>query len=128
MPDWSIKIVAGPRPEDPATFVVDRDDVPPGDPLVAGPRDLVSWNNTTGDTHQPWPADEDYKPLPDPLPDSQNNVSRTSPYYLSDEIPPDDSSRPSWIVTKSTVGDGRTMYYCCLLHPEEHGEIIITGG
>jgi hypothetical protein len=125
MPDWSIKIVAGATPGAPATFVVDRDDVPPGNPLVAGPRDLVSWNNTSGAAHQPWPADADYKPLPDPLPKSENNVSRTSPYYLSDNIPPDASSRPSWLVSKSPAGDGTKMYYCCLLHPAEHGQIII---
>lgn len=131
MPDWSIKIVAGEHPEDPATFEVDRPDVPPGNPLVAGPNDTVSWNNTTDDTHQPWPAALPQPGQPGvPLPDNQV-LPRGSQYYLSDPIPQNSASRPTWIVTKTTpvpppAGQPLTLYYCCLLHPEEQGEIIIS--
>jgi hypothetical protein len=130
MPDWSIKIVAGEHPEDPAKFIVDRDDVPPGDPLVVAPNDIVCWNNTTDDTHQPWPAALPQPGQPGvPLPDSKV-LPRGSEYYLSDPIPRNSSSRPSWIVTDttpvSTPSGQLTMYYCCLLHPEEQGQIIIN--
>jgi hypothetical protein len=120
MPDWSIKIVG--QPDAVATFVVDRNDVKPGAPLPAGQNDLVSWNNTTDDTHQPWPANPDGTPI---LPVS--SVPRGSPYYLSDPIPPNSSSRPSWLVPKSAPpGSGSTIFYCCLLHQKEQGRIVIT--
>ena len=119
MPDWSIKIVAGENPGDPAAFVPDLEGANPGDPLVASRGDLVSWNNTTRDRHRPWPAGSDFAPV---LPES--SVPRQSKYYLSDPIPPDDSSRPSWVV--SPPASGNTIFYCCLLHPEEHGQIQIA--
>jgi hypothetical protein len=129
MPDWSMKIVAGDGPV--ATFVADRPDVEPGAPLPAGKDDLVTWNNMTEDTHQPWPANPDFTPLP------VSSVTRESKYYLSDPILPGGSSRPSWKVpdtapppgTKAYPPPGNvcTLFYCCLLHPKEQGRIIITG-
>jgi hypothetical protein len=119
MPDWSIKIVG--KPGEQAKFVVDSNDVNPGDPLVAATDDLVSWNNTTDDTHRPWPANSDGTPI---LPESA--VPRDSTYYLSDLIPPRSSSRPSWLVPKNAPDGSTTMRYCCLLHPNEQGQIIIS--
>jgi hypothetical protein len=118
MPDWSIKIVG--EPGQTATFEVDRNDVEPGDPLVAEPTDLVSWNNTTDDTHRPWPLDAKGEPIP------ESQVPRGSTYYLSDTIPPDSSSRPSWLVPSKAQDGSTTVQYCCLLHPQERGEIIIS--
>ena len=67
MPDWSIKIVPAESPttDVPAAFVPDLSGAQPGTPLTAQVDDIVTWNNTTSDPHQPWPADANYNPLPD---------------------------------------------------------------
>jgi hypothetical protein len=111
MPDWSIKIV--PNPNDiagaPGAF----------EPLEANLDDIVSWNNTTGEKHQPWPTDSSYNPLP---------VTPDSPFYLSDEIEPGQSSDAYDLVMPKTVdpetGIG-TLYYYCKLHHLEHGTITV---
>jgi hypothetical protein len=118
MPDWSIKIVG--QPGQTATFEVDRNDVEPGNPLVAGQGDLVSWNNTTEDDHRPWPLDAQGNPMP------VSAVPRGSKYYLSDTIPRDSSSRPTWLVPSKAQDGSTTVQYCCLLHPQERGQIIIS--
>ena len=90
MPDWSIKIVAA-ASGDGAAFQPDLQGYKPGEALPAQEDDLVTWNNTTTETHQPWMTDSNYNPItPDP--------SRGDPNYLSDPIPPNQSSRPSWDV------------------------------
>jgi hypothetical protein len=116
MADWSIRIQqAGAQ----AAFVPQ---LQPGGPtgLNVSTGDVVSWNNATAQAHQPWPADSSYQPL------SAAQVGQSGdPNYLSDLIPPDHSSRPSWIATPSPVTD-KTVYYVCKLHPNEHGVITIT--
>jgi hypothetical protein len=124
MPDWSIKIVPSGTGAG-AAFVPDLKGAKPGDPLPAQQDDLVTWNNTTKNTHQPWPCDEHYQLLPD--------VPRGSKEYLSDPIPAGGSSRPSYDVAQPT---GLTVppktwkvYYRCKLHPEvdsERGTIAAT--
>jgi hypothetical protein len=109
---WVIRIVDGANPGDPAVFVPQLQP-PDADGLLAQAGDLVSWNNRTGDVHQPWPTDAN---------------------YLSDEIDPGGSSRPSWFVAQLTFPpppppppvSGTTIYYCCKLHPQERGKITIT--
>jgi hypothetical protein len=117
MPDWSIRIVG--EAGKPATFFVDGSNKP-GAPLVASPFDLVSWNNTTDDTHRPWPLDAQGQPLP------ESQVPRDSTYYMSDLIPPDSSSRPSWLVPSKAQDGSSTVQYCCLLHQQERGQVIIV--
>jgi hypothetical protein len=112
MPDWSIKIVheAGATTFEPAQQNAWQDD-------------LVTWNNTTDVTHQPWPTDQVYNPLPD------SEVTRGSANYLSDPIPPHQSSRPSYNVQGSDLSpppSSWTIYYCCKLHPNERGTIEAT--
>jgi len=127
MPDWSIKIVqAGGG----TAFVPDLYGAKPGDPLQAQQDDLVTWNNTTDDPHQPWPTDASYQPLPD------SEVPRGSAKYLSDVIPPQGSSRPSYDVAQpdavppsTTKPSTWTVYYYCKIHPEatsERGTIVGT--
>ena len=120
MPDWSIKIVStGSGAE--AAFVPDLQGAKPGDPLQAWQDDLVTWNNTTHATHQPWPTDASYTPLPD------SQVPRGSADYLSDTIPAGESSRPSYDVAQPTGNpQSWTVYYCCKLHPTERGTIVAT--
>jgi hypothetical protein len=118
MPDWSIKI--GPPGAKAPTLAVFTPDVygqKPNDPVLhASDGDLVTWNNTTGDTHQPWPADANF----DPLPDAQ--VSMANGNYLSDPIPAGFSSSPSYNVVLPTT-PGNILNYCCKLHKGEHGQI-----
>jgi plastocyanin len=116
---WSIKIEPGNAPDAPAKFVPQLQEGGPQG-LLARAGDLVSWNNATDEAHQPWPTDANYKPL------TPAQVGpRGGENYLSDEIPPDHSSRPSWVVTVSPVTQN-TIYYCCKLHPDMHGVITIT--
>jgi hypothetical protein len=120
MPDWSIKIVpaSNPAPGAPAAFEPDVPGAGPNDPLQALQDDLVTWNNTTNEAHWPWPADANFGPLPD------SQVPRSSPNYLSDQIPPGKSSRPSYDVV--VPQSGNTIHYCCKLHPGEHGTITVS--
>ncbi|HEY6320050.1 MAG TPA: hypothetical protein VJA16_00645 [Thermoanaerobaculia bacterium] len=124
MPDWSIKIVqAGSGAE----FVPDLYGAKPGDPLKTQQDDLVTWNNTTNDPHQPWPSDANYNPLPD-----AQVLPRGGPSYLSDVIPAQGSSRPSYDVAQpagTPQPSTWTVYYCCKLHPtvaSERGTIVGT--
>jgi hypothetical protein len=115
MPDWTIKIVpssTGGAKFSPSALQTQQDD-------------LVCWNNTTKETHQPWPTDDEYNPL---------DVSRSDPQYLSDEIPPNRSSRPSYDVAQPPAPSkgvpppaNWTVYYYCATHPDrdiERGQIL----
>lgn len=122
MPDWSIKIVPS---HGGAAFVPDLQGAKPGDPLKAMRDDLVTWNNTTKHTHQPWPATSNYAPLPD------DQVQRETANYLSDPIPAGDSSRPRYDVAQPADTSPPpvvwTVYYVCKMHPDivsERGTII----
>lgn len=126
MPDWSIKIVPSSSGNG-AAFMPDLKGAKQGDPLPAQQDDLVTWNNTTKDTHQPWPTDANYQPLPDSA-----VLPRGSSGYLSDPIPGGESSRPSYDVSQPPgppPPDSWTVYYFCKLHPmvtTERGTISAT--
>ena len=109
MPDWTVKIV--PASNGGAKFSPSAQQ--------AQQDDLVCWNNTTNETHQPWPTDEEYNPL---------DVSRSSPQYLSDPIPAQRSSRPSYDVAQPSGSPPNwTVFYYCATHPDrdlERGQII----
>jgi plastocyanin len=118
---WMVRIVPGDNPGDPVKFVPELQG--PGS-LQVSKGDLVSWFNATNDAHQPWAAHSDFTPLPD-----NEVLPRQSAYYLSDVIAADASSRPSWkaLAPKASMGgDGKTFFYCCKLHPNERGTIIVT--
>jgi hypothetical protein len=119
MPVWSIKIIPG-APGHPAQFVADVPTIPAGNPLLVFSGDLVSWNNTTGAVHQPWPTDSNHVVLP-----AATVGAHGDPNYLSDPIPIHQSSTPSWSATPSPVTN-KTIFYCCKLHPQERGKIVIT--
>lgn len=122
MPDWSIKIVPSTTGEG-AAFLPDLKGKQPGDPLEAMADDLVTWNNTTKDDHQPWPADSTYTALP-----NDEVLPRGGPNYLSDIVPAGGSSRPSYDVAQPSAEPKQwTVYYICALHPDvksERGTII----
>ena len=106
MPDWTVKIVqanSGGATFSPGAQMTQQDD-------------LVCWNNITTETHQPWPTDENYNPL---------DVARSDPEYLSDEIPPGRSSRPSYDVAQpsgSPAPANWVVYYYCATHPDRVSE------
>jgi hypothetical protein len=127
MPDWSIKIVPS-NSGDGAAFVPDLKGKSAGDPLDCMADDLVTWNNTTNDEHQPWPADDTYTALP-----NDQVLPRGGPNYLSDIIPAGGSSRPSYDVAQPAAVPPDpaptqwTVYYICALHPyveSERGTIV----
>ena len=115
--DWSIKII--PMPGGGAAFQPDIAGSQPGDPLQAEASDLISWNNRTSEEHQPWPTDNLYEPLPD------QDVTRGGSNYLSDPIPPWEPSTPAF--TTPINATQTIIYYCCKIHPKEHGEIVVKG-
>ena len=123
MSDWSIKIVPATSGGG-AAFEPDLQGYNPGDPLPAQQDDLVCWNNTTDQTHQPWKTDENYVPIPD------SQAPRGSKEYLSDPIPPGQSSRPSYdVAAPAGKPDSWTVYYFCKLHQDvtsERGTIDAT--
>jgi hypothetical protein len=119
MPVWSIKIIPG-APGQPAQFVADVPTIPHGNPLAVFSGDGVSWNNTTGQVHQPWPTDSNNVMLP-----ASTVGSHGGPNYLSDPIPIHQSSTPTWSAKASPVTN-KTIFYCCKIHPQERGKIVIT--
>lgn len=110
MPDWSIKII--PAENGGAAFVPDLRGAKPSDSLLAQDSDLVTWNNTTNDHHQPWQTDGQFKLLPNGA--------------LSKEILPQRSSSPAYNLPPPPTGAPVTIYYCCKLHPHEHGTIEVA--
>jgi hypothetical protein len=122
MPDWSIKIVPAASGGG-AAFQPNLQGYNPGEALPAQQDDLVSWNNTTNDEHQPWPTDSSYKPLSE-----ADVLPRGGPNYLSDPISAGESSRPAYNVTQptppppATPPDTWTVYYYCKLHPDTKTE------
>lgn len=108
--DWSITIV------------------PQGGSFVFQPQeqnaensDLISWNNRTNEEHQPWPASEDWTPLPE----SEITKGKAGCTYLSDPIEPWESSTPAYLCAAPLTGS-KPIYYVCRIHPEEHGTIVVS--
>jgi hypothetical protein len=117
--DWSIKISPGTSGTS-AVFTPDLLGVQPGDPLNAGNADIVSWNNRTADPHWPWAIDDT---TGEPYQNEQD--AKNANMYLSDEIPPWESSSPGFVTTAPTTGT-TTINYICKLHEQEHGSIIVS--
>ena len=114
MADWSIKItvVNGKTVFQPQLQSGD------GNVLYTEPGDSVSWNNTTSQTVQPWPADANFQPLPD------DQAVRGTASYLSDPIAPDHSSRPVWIAPATP--NPNTVNYIAKGHTDVQGVISVT--
>jgi hypothetical protein len=80
-------------------------------PLSAQQNDVVCWNNTTDETHQPWPVVS-----------NDIAITRGSANYLSDPIPPGRSSRPSFVIVAQPGNPPWTINYFCASHPERTWE------
>ena len=134
MPTWSIEIVE----KDGVTTFSPRNQ-------NALQEDMISWNNTTDDRHQPWMLDANGNPVADPRtkidpnkpldecvnppgPPNFDPKSRQVPTYLSDCIAPGASSRPAFNVTVPAGLTSPISYYC-KVHPQnasERGTITLT--
>lgn len=106
--DWSITINSSSQG---ATFSPNQQ--------LAENTDLISWNNRTNKTHQPWPISTTSG---DPLPDAE--VSASLGNYLSDPIPPWTSSQPAYVCAAPKTG-ATVIQYCCKNHPTERGSIKV---
>ena len=103
---WSVDIVAGANPGDPATFVARNQPSAPAGTIYADVSDVVSWNNTTTQDHQPIQTNLD-PPLGTLVWPVVTPGHQTSGYVVSG-------------------APGTTISYTCLLHSSEQGTIVIT--
>ena len=104
---WSINIVPGEEPGDSASFVCELQPNAPPNTILAETRDAVTWSNETDDPHQ--------IAIP---------AGQSGPAFLSEEIPPDHSSRPTYLCV--APASGNQIIYSCKLHPGEQGVITLT--
>jgi hypothetical protein len=103
---WSVDIVAGANPGDPATFVTRNQPAAPVGTTYADPTDIVSWNNTTTQDHQP----------------VQVNLSPPLGTVVWPPVTPGHQT-DAYVVSGNS---GTTISYTCLLHSSEQGTIVIT--
>ena len=87
--DWSIKIV-------PASSGSLSEFTP--NPQQAQVSDLLAWNNRTGESHWPWPADSSFEPM------SEEDAKKPE-NWLSTEIPPWESSTPAYVCPDMLPGE-----------------------
>jgi plastocyanin len=103
---WSVDIVAGANPGDPATFVAQNQTAAPVGTIYADPGDVVSWNNTTTQDHQP----------------IQQKLEPPLGTLVWPVVTPGHQTA-GYVVSGTS---GTTIKYTCLLHSSEEGMILIT--
>ena len=106
---WSISIIPG---SSGAGFVPDVYSDNPTDVLQAQNGDIISWNNQTGDEHQPWQTDATFA------------VGSGPNVQLCDVIAPFGSSSPGFCPDQDDTPS--TIYYACRIHPQEQGTIEVV--
>jgi hypothetical protein len=97
----------------------------PAEPFTAQIGDGVSWrNDTPGVAHMIWRTDGDGgAPIATVTPGGRG-IPPSFDGLMSDPIAPDtSSSRQYFINTEDPLP--ATIYYCCLLHPNEKGSIKV---
>jgi hypothetical protein len=108
---WSVNIIAGANPGDPATFVAQNQPTAPAGTIYADPGDVISWNNTTTEDHQP--VQINVIPPLGTLPLGTLMWPAVTPGHQTD----------AYVVSGNP---GATISYTCLLHSSEQGTIVIT--
>jgi len=113
MPDWSIKFIPikHPTPDRRAMFVLDVAGEPPG-PVPVFQGDLVSWNNTTSDQHQPAVFDAVQGGAP----------PSGTPTPIGGIMQPRASS-PAYPVKAAS---GSFIRFCCTQHSGEFGVMVVV--
>jgi hypothetical protein len=119
MPDWSIQILA--TGSGSAAFLPIQQGGQVGGALIVSAGDTVMWRNTTGQYHQPWTTDEHFIPLRDEAVKPDPPINN----FLSYPIPPEQPAPAAYGIDEGKAG--KTIFYCCKLHPEEHGVILVRG-
>jgi hypothetical protein len=114
MPDWSIKFIPAknPTPDIRADFELDAPDAERGANVEVFQGDLVSWNNTTGDEHQPAvfaAVGGAGPPVGNPTP-------------IGGVLQPRKSS-PAYAVA---APPGSVIRFCCTKHAGEFGIMVVT--
>jgi hypothetical protein len=114
MPDWSIKFVPvqNPTPEKRADFQLDSPKGKRRAAVQVFSGDIVSWNNTTQDDHQPAVFD----------PVDGAGPPAGSPQPVGGTLKPHKSS-PGYGVSASP---GSTIRFCCTLHKGEFGILVVV--
>jgi plastocyanin len=96
MAAWSVNIVPGNKPGDPAEFISHNQPSAPAGTLYVDPGDVVSWNNTTRNNH---------------------HVS-----LLQDQpVVTPGHQTSAWLAPASG-----TVTYHCLIHQNETGTIVVS--
>jgi hypothetical protein len=111
---WSITITGG-SDTSAASFVPDVfTEGAPQTALQAQNGDIVSWNNQTNLTHQPWQTDSSYV------------IGSGVNAQLCDAVASFQSSEPGYVCSEETPPS--TIYYACATHPTlpEHGQIDVV--
>lgn len=115
--NWSVTITGG-SDTTPASFVPDvYTEGAPQTALQAQNGDIISWNNQTQLTHQPWQTDSTYV------------IGSGANTQLCDPVDSFKSSEPGYCPDVD-LGDPptpATIYYACKTHPNlaEHGQIDV---
>jgi hypothetical protein len=104
---WSINIVPGDQPGDPAQFTCELQPNAPPNMILAETKDAVTWSNETDVPHQI------------EIPEDKSGSA-----FVSEEIPPNHSSRPTYLC--AAPQNGAYIVYSCTLHPNEQGVISLT--
>ena len=141
--EWNIRIISTPGTAA-AQFVpqVPTAAIPPGTPanqLLAQVGDVVTWGNATDETHWPWPATlnngtvQPVLPLPNVVPPpSPPAPPATLPNgYMSDAIPAQNSSAPSFVIPSVvqgvTLAAKSVIYYCCSVSIQKNPPVLESG-
>jgi len=113
MPDWSIKFIPAknPSPDRRADFELDSPTGKRGANVEVFQGDLVSWNNTTGDPHQPAVFDPVAGAGP-PVP----------PAHPIGGILQKHKSSPAYAVA---APPGSVIRFCCTQHKGEFGIMVV---
>jgi hypothetical protein len=96
----------------------------PGDPLTAQIGDGVSWRNDTGAAHVIWRTDGDGGAPVATVTAGGRGIPPSFDGLMSNPIAPDSSSSGQYFVADEAAPT--TIYYCCLLHPNEKGSINVV--
>lgn len=122
---WSVKIeTVGGRTVFTPNLGPGQDPAAPGDPLTAQIGDGVSWRNDTEFAHLIWRTDGDGGAPVATVTPGGRGIPPSFDGLMSNPIAPDTSSSGQYFVDTKEAPP-TTIYYCCLLHPNEKGSIKV---
>jgi len=95
--------------------------------LIAQIGDGVSWRNDTGVAHIIWQTGGDGGAPVEKVTKGGRGIPPSFDGLMSNPIAPDTSSSGQYFVPDNpdSPGEPYKIYYCCLLHPNEKGQINV---